>query len=305
MYISLTNPFNLIFLFAIPLMIFFHFFGLKTIRGKALKFANFEAIAKVKGIDLYSKNITLLIFDIIFICLLVFSISGLTLHKEVKASSFSFVIAIDTSESMSATDMDPNRIDVAKQTAVNFVESSPYDSPMGIISFSGNSYIEQELSNNKQEIKAAINRIELSEVKGTDIYEAVSLSVNLLNDEKSKAIILLSDGQINTGEVNKVIEYAKEENVLIHTFAIGTLEGGESSFGISKLDEETLNSLSYSTGGKFFNVKSKVEMQDGFGEILQVTRKLGSIDLSYSLIILSIIFFISKQFLISINKVLW
>ena len=175
MYISFTNPIYLFFLFVIPIFIFFHFFGLKTIKGRGLKFANFEAIARVKGIDLYSKNILLLIFNIFLAVLLVLALSGMTLNKEVEASSFSFVIAIDNSESMSATDLSPNRLGAAKETAINFIDSLPFEAYLSVLSFSGESKIEQELSKNKQEVRYAIENIGISNVKGTDIFEAISL----------------------------------------------------------------------------------------------------------------------------------
>ena len=88
MYVSFTHPFYLVFLFAIPVLILLHFFGLKNIKGRALSFANFESIARVRGIDLYSKNILLLFFNILFVVLLVFALSGFTLHKEMAASEF-------------------------------------------------------------------------------------------------------------------------------------------------------------------------------------------------------------------------
>jgi len=305
MYISFTHPVYLLFLFVIPILIFFHFFGLKNIKGKALKFANFEAIARVKGIDLYSKNIYLLIFNILFVVLLVLALSGLTLHKEVEASSFAFVIAVDNSESMSASDLTPNRLNVAKETAVEFVDALPYESYIGVVSFSGDSRVEQQITKNKQEINYAINGIELSNVKGTDIFEAISNSAKLLEKEKNKAIILLSDGQINIGNVDEAIDYAKFNEVLIHAIGIGSVEGGEVSYGLSKLDEDSLKSLAYNTGGRYFNVENKQELKDSFSEIIGVTRKLGKINLSFYLIMLVIILFLIKQFLLSINKIVW
>ena len=229
----------------------------------------------------------------------------MTLYKEVDASSFSFIIAIDSSQSMDAVDMIPDRISVAKRTAINFIDSSPYDSPMGIISFAGNSLIEQELTKEKSKLKTAIENIELSNIGGTDIYEAILISTSLLKEEENKAIILLSDGQINTGNIDDVVNYAKENKVLIHTLAIGTLEGGEASYGISKLDEDTLKSMAYNSGGKFFNVKTEKELDESFKEIIQVTRKPGEINLSLYLITIALFLFIFKQFLININKILW
>jgi len=305
MNISFTHPLYLLFLFGIPILIFFHFFGLKNLRGRSLKFANFEAIARVKGIDLYSKNILLLIFNILFIVLLVFALSGLTIHREIEASSFSFVIAIDNSESMSAVDILPNRLEAAKETAINFVDSLAFESYVAILSFSGDSKIEQALTKNKQEIKYAIENIEISDVKGTDIFEAISNSIKLLDKEKNKAIILLSDGQINIGEIREAIDYAKFNGVLIHTIGIGSIEGGETNYGFSKLDEDSLKSLAYNTDGKYFNVNSREELSNSFSQLSGTTRKLGSIDLSSYLIIIIIILFIIKQFLMSINKLLW
>lgn len=305
MYISFTHPLYLSFLFVIPILIFFHFYSLKNMRGKALKFANFEAIARVKGIDLYSKNILLLIFNILFVVLLVFSLAGLSLHKEIRTSGFSFVIAIDNSDSMSALDLSPNRLAVAKETAKGFVNSLPYQSSIGVISFSGNSKIEQPLTENKQEADFAIDNIEISEVKGTDIYEAISNSIEVLKNEKNKAIILLSDGQINVGSIDEAIDYAKYTEVLIHTIGIGTVEGGEVSYGLSKLDEDSLKSLAYNTDGKYFNAQNKQELEKSFNDIIMETKKLGKIDLSFYLIIAVIILFVIKEFLLSINKIVW
>ena len=305
MYISFTNPIYLFFLFGIPILIFFHFFGLKNMKGKSLKFANFEAIARVKGIDLYSKNIFSLIFNILFIVLLVLALSGLTLHKEVEASSFSFVIAIDSSGSMSADDVSPNRLTAAKELAKNFIDVLPYESYIGVISFSGESFTEQALTKNKQEIKLAIDNIESSGVGGTDILEAVSNSVKILKNEKSKSIILFSDGQINTGNIDDAIGLANFNNVLIHSIGIGTVEGGNVDFGLSKLDEDSLKSLAYNTEGKYFNINNENTIEDPFNEIIQPTRKLSEIDLTFYLIMIVIVLFIIKEFLLSINKIIW
>ena len=305
MYISFTNPIYLFFLFVIPIFIFFHFFGLKTIKGRGLKFANFEAIARVKGIDLYSKNILLLIFNIFLAVLLVLALSGMTLNKEVEASSFSFVIAIDNSESMSATDLSPNRLGAAKETAINFIDSLPFEAYLSVLSFSGESKIEQELSKNKQEVRYAIENIGISNVKGTDIFEAISNSGNILKNQENKAIILLSDGQINIGNIDEAVDYAKVNEILIHTIGIGSVEGGETSYGVSKLDEDSLKGLAYNTDGRYFNVKSKQELENSFTQITSVTRRLGKINLSSYLIILVIILFIIKQFLLTINKIIW
>jgi len=305
MYLSFLNPINLLFLFIIPVLIFIHFYGLKNLKGRALKFANFDAIAKVKGIDVYSKNLLSLILNILFITLLVLAFAELTLYTEMDASKFSFIIAVDVSESMSAEDVIPTRLDVAKKTAVDFVNTLPYESYVGVVSFSGDSYIEQSLTKNKPLLESSINNIQIGITDGTDIYEAVVNSIKLLENEENKAIILLSDGQINVGDFNLVIKEANSKEVVVNTIGIGTLEGGDVRYGLSKLDEDSLKSLAYNTGGRYFKTSNEQEMQTSFNQIIQVTEKLGSVDLTFYLIIALLIVLIIRQFLISTNRIVW
>ncbi|MFA5856952.1 MAG: VWA domain-containing protein [Candidatus Pacearchaeota archaeon] len=303
MFISFANPKYLYLLFVIPIMLFFHFYSLKHLKGKSLQFANFEAIARVKGIDLYSKNIFILIVDILIISLLIFSISGLTVHKIMVSSEFSYVIAFDNSESMGATDINPTRLEASKLVANEFLDTLPEYSKVGIITFSGNSYIKEELTDNRGVIKGAISGIDLSGVGGTDLYEAISTSYSILKDEENKAVIILSDGQINTGKVEDILQNEKFNKMIVHTIAIGTKEGGETKFGISKLDEETLKALSFGTGGKSFNINSKEELKNSFSQIIPLTKKEGSKNYSYILMIATLILFLYKQFLIQIKGI--
>lgn len=303
MYFSFSNPGYLFLLLFIPVIVFLHFYSIRNVPKKSLRFANFEAIANVKGIDFYSKDIKVPFLNILIVCLLVFSISGLTLNKEIQASSFSFVIAIDSSQSMGATDIYPDRLYAAKETAIDFVNSIPINTKIGVISFGGNSFIEQEISEDKGLLKTSINSIESTKFGGTDIYEAIMASSGILKNEQNKAIILLSDGQINVGNIYDAVEYAKDKEILVHTIGIGTVEGGNTSFGISKMDEDILKSLAYNTGGKYFNADNKEKMQESFKQIAPLTKRFGSINLSVYLIIAVMVLFILEQLLISSGKI--
>jgi Ca-activated chloride channel homolog len=303
MFISFDNPYYLLLLLVVPFLIFFHFFSLKKIRQSSLRFANFEAIARVRGIDLYSKKISILILNLILVSLLVLSLSGFNFHNEVSASGFSFVVIIDSSESMTARDISPNRIVVAKNTANDFIDTLPYESYAGVVSFSGESYVEQDITKNKQLLKDAINRIEVSSVDGTNVHGAVLAAGNLLEGESNGAIILLSDGQINLGKIPDAISYAEENEIMIHTIGIGTLGGGEAVYGLSKLDEDSLKSLSYNTDGVYFNAEDETEMSEAFSSIIQETEKIGKIELRNYLLMLVLILFLVEIFLVSTNRI--
>ncbi len=299
MYVTFAHPKYLLFLLAIPLFVLVYFLSLKAVRKRALSFANFEAIARIKGIDLFSKNLVIPLISILIIFLLTLTLSGLTLHIQKKASSFSFVLAIDSSRSMEAEDMIPNRLEAAKQVAIDFINDLPFSTKISIVSFSGNTFIEQGLTIDKDKMKRAIRGIEQSSIEGTDVPEAIITSTNLLKNEDSKAIILLSDGQITAGRVDYAIEYANDNDVLIHTIAIGTEEGGKTSYGLSKLDEDALKAISYNTGGEFFKVTNKKDLSESFNKIMTLTKKKVSIDTSHYLLIVATFLFIIEYILIN------
>jgi len=297
MLFSFSAPQYLFFLLAIPLIFGIHFWSLSNRKKVALKFANFDAIARIQGVDFFSKNVVMLFLTALISFLLILSVSGLNLQVSKEVSSFSFVIAIDSSQSMSAKDFSPTRIGAAKETASLFVDSVPYGTQMGVISFSGSSLIELTSRQEKGEIKSAIESIELSTYGGTDLYEAIITSSNLLHAEENKAVIILSDGQINVGTVDDAVLYANENEILIHTIAMGTVEGGETDTAFSTLDEQSLKTLSYNTGGTYFNVESTLDLSDSFKDILKVTTKKVSIPLQNYLLVVAIVLFMISFFL--------
>jgi len=296
MIFSFSHPEYLFLLLIIPFFFLIHFFSLENRKKFALKFANFNAISRIEGVEFFSKSITPLLLNLFIFLLIVLAVSGLTLHVSKQSSSFSFVITIDNSQSMLADDFSPNRLAVAKEVAKNFVDTVPGVN-IGVVSFSGSSRIEQDMSQDKSEIKNAIDNIGLSGVFGTDLYEAVITSANLLKGEENKAIILLSDGQINVGTIDQAIDYAIDEDVIIHTIAMGTKEGGRTDYAISKLDEDSLKSISYMTGGNYSTAETPEALAQSFAEISKFTKKRVSIDVSRYLILFAILLFSLKFFL--------
>lgn len=296
MYITFVRSAYLYLILLVPLLIFIHFFTLRGARRKALRFANFEAVSKIRGVDLFSKNLVMLFVSIIIILLFVLLLSGATLHRTVEASSFSFVFAFDTSASMMAQDILPNRLEASKEIVSKLIDSLPISTNVGIVSFSGNSIIEKDLTVNKFDLKNSVRNIQLSPIGGTDIYEAIITSTNLLLNEDEKAIVLLSDGQLNIGNMEEFIDYSRKRDVIVHVIAIGTLEGGETTYGTSTLNEDILKAIAYNTGGIYFKVDDRVELEEAFNSSINLIEKNVSIDMSFylilSLIILFIFFFI-------------
>jgi len=303
MIFSFVRPQYLFLLFLIPLFFIIHFFSLGNKKTIALRFANFEAISRIQGIDFFSKNIVNLFLNITIIFLLILAVGGMRVNVIKESSDFSFVLAIDSSYSMVADDVSPNRITASKLTAIDFVDSAPLGVKIGVVSFSGSSVIKSVLTQDKTALKSAIKNINAEEIGGTDIFEAVVTSSDLLREDNAKAIILLSDGQINVGDIEEILYYANKNKVLVHTIGIGTKEGGSIGYAMSKMDEDTLKSLAYSTGGIYFSAQDSGDLAEAFSEILKLTTKDVSIDLENYLILIVIVL-ITLEFFLSNTKYL-
>ncbi|MFC1741678.1 VWA domain-containing protein [Nanoarchaeota archaeon] len=276
--ITFVNIHFLWLLFVIPIMIALHFFLLKYTRRRAVLFANFEALKRVTGSMVMTKNITLLIIKVFIVLFLILSAAGMAVWTKGQSSDFNYVLAVDASSSMLANDISPNRLDVAKETANDFAVSLNADVKMGIVSFSGVSKIEQTLTKERDLIGEGLENLKISKTGGTDISGAMMTSANILitEDDRSMSVILLTDGQHTSGgPIEEGINYAAQNHITIHTIGIATEKGGsfELTQLLSTLDETMLRRISDNTGGNFYKVGTKAEMQKAFAEIVTLSEQ--------------------------------
>jgi Ca-activated chloride channel family protein len=262
----------------IPIMVALHFFLLKFVRRRAVVFANFEALKRVTGTVVLSKNITLLIARVLIILFLTLSASGMTVWTRGPGSDFNYVLAIDASSSMLADDFEPNRLAVAKENAKEFINTLNAEVKTGVVSFSGVSKVETSLSGKRGDVATVIDGIQVSSAGGTDISSAIINSVNILLTEydKSRAVIILTDGQHTTGgPLDEGITYASKNGVTVHTIGIATEKGGAFQLTslLSTLDEESLRRIADNTGGNYFRVGDKAMMQSAFQEIVKLSEQ--------------------------------
>ncbi|MBU3912488.1 MAG: VWA domain-containing protein [Nanoarchaeota archaeon] len=283
-------PRLLFLLFLAPFFIFVYLFSFFYNKKKAVIFPNFEIMEKISGMGVFSKNFAALYLNVIVLCLLIFSVAGMGVSYTARTSSQSYVIVLDSSSSMGATDFLPNRLETAKTAAKSFIDSLPVGTEVGIISFSGNANVVQEKENSKLKLKMALDGIDFgTSTEGTNVYGAIIAAQKVFAGVRNKAVILISDGQINVGSAEQIVNYANQNGIVIHTFAIGTSGGGITEFNtVSKVDEEFLQALSLNTGGLSFSVGNAIEFDKSFSKLLQPAERDVSIDISFYLILASI-----------------
>ncbi len=225
------NPVYLWYLISIPILIISHFTFIKNANYKALRFANFDTIKRItgKGSDkVITKNWLILLIRLIILLSVIIAISGPIFWYEGLSHEQDFVIAIDTSASMLAKDFPPNRLGFAKEQVKEFVNKLKPNTKIALIDFAGSAFIDQTMTQDRKQIIEAIDKLEIVPIGGTDLAGAIISASNLLiNSDKGRLMVLVSDGSnsvdvYNNRALNIALDYAKNNQIIIHTLGIGS-----------------------------------------------------------------------------------
>lgn len=199
------------------------------------------------------------------------------------------MMTIDTSGSMSALDFQPNRMGAAKQTALDFIEKRSTDR-IGVVVFADSAMLQCPLTLDYFAVEEYIKLIYIGMLKspgGTAIGDAIGVSALHLKDSptKSKIIVLVTDGESNTGTLDP-ISAAKAANgygIKIYTIAISgegliqqpvqTAFGTQNvTFQADDVGEGLLKEISALTGGQFFRARNNMELENIYKTIDQLEK---------------------------------
>ncbi|MDH3324595.1 MAG: VWA domain-containing protein, partial [Candidatus Peregrinibacteria bacterium] len=209
-----------------------------------------------------------------------------------------YILAIDASSSMMAKDFIPNRLEAAKNAATNFIDKLPINSYIGIISFSGVSFVEHPLTQEKNLAKEAVINIQAKTIGGTDLGNAIITATNLLTpSKKARSIILITDGRSNIGIAEETaISYAIEHKATINTIGIGS--SNESDNLTLGIEEEILVKMANLTLGNYYYAQNNDDLKDIYNKII-ASQKIGKnpFDLSFILLIAALILLLSDWLL--------
>jgi Ca-activated chloride channel family protein len=182
---------------------------------------------------------------------------------------------------MLAEDIAPNRLVRAKQSVSRLIDKLEEDK-LGLIIFAGDAYTQIPLTNDYSSAKMFLESINTDVVskQGTNIASAIDLALKsfspVMDDQspgKSRAIIIITDGENHEQGVFEAAERAKEKAVSIHAVGLGNPSGvpiplypGSKEFRkdrqgnviVSKLDDKTLRRITEITGGIYIHSGTSV-----------------------------------------------
>ncbi len=202
-------------------------------------------------------------------------------EQNAEGEGVDIVLCIDVSGSMTAQDLIPNRLEAAKNVAIDFVNKRLTDR-IAVVIFSGESFTQCPLTTDHGVLITAIQQIHNGLLEdGTAIGSGLGTSVDRLRTSKSKSkvVILLTDGENNGGLIDPQTakEIAKAFSVKVYTIGVGTdgyapqpvntplgivMQSGKVS-----IDEKLLKEIANETGGKYFRAKDNEGLSVIYDEI--------------------------------------
>jgi Ca-activated chloride channel homolog len=207
---------------------------------------------------------------------------------EVKREGIAIVLAVDVSESMLAQDFPPSsRLEVARRTAVEFVRSRSSDR-IGLVAFAGEALTQVPITTDYDVLDRAILELRVGTLDdGTAIGTAIATAANRVRraPEKSKVIVLLTDGENNRGATDPrtAAAAAAQFGLKIYTIGIGSrgealVPSGMGAQGMRyrpapvTLDEPLLADVAAATGGRYFRATDAHSLQQVFEQIDQLEK---------------------------------
>lgn len=196
------------------------------------------------------------------------------------------ILAMDSSGSMTATDVAPDRMTAAREAASSFVDGLPDGFRVGVVSFSNEADVVVPPTADHDEALRGLSalRADNGTALGDAIARSVDLGVTSLDEELAAnssetpvVVLLLSDGANTTGDYQplEAAEKAKDANIPVYTVALGTdagtVQGPDGYGGMRTIrvppDPETLSRVAELTGGKFFEAADQDALRSVYDEI--------------------------------------
>ncbi len=275
-----THPEFLVLLVAVPLLIITHYLLFRFTKRRGMHFSNFETLRRVTGKKVLTRNTGQLVLRVLAIAAIILALAQPNILYTGTAQKSDYVLAVDTSGSMTANDLTPSRFEAARSAALRFVDELNGTAKVGVIGFSGTVEVGQVLTSDMGAVKDALQQMEIRTISGTDIPGAIITGTNLLLDSnKGRVLILLTDGSSTTGgsQVNPVqnaVAYAEKHDVVIHTIGVGKMGSVPTGY-LPKIynvtavyDPTTLEYIANQTGGKYIPAQNSSALSAAYDRLL-------------------------------------
>jgi Ca-activated chloride channel family protein len=292
---SFIWPQALILLLFVPAIAYLYVWMQKRRRRYALQYASVSLVAQAVGRGPGLRRHIPAAIYLLALTAMIFALARPQATIPVPTNTGTVILAIDVSGSMFAEDVPPNRMEATKDAVRDFVQKQPGGVKIGIVSFSDFGALVAPPTRERKPVLEAINR--LRPQRGTNIGGGLQAALDAIyegvdgtplpasgpntaptpvpgqtSNTPAASIVLLSDGQSNTGPQPEVVaQEAKAAGIKVYTIGIGTPQGtvleiqGRNVF--TRLDEDALRTVADVTGGRYFNAQDKDDLRQIYDEL--------------------------------------
>ncbi|MFO0356473.1 MAG: vWA domain-containing protein [Sphingobacteriaceae bacterium] len=262
-------------LLVIPVMIAWYIFRLRKMEGE-LNYSSFSLFHSIKPSLKARFRHSLFVLRLVAVAFIIAAIArpqSRSSWKDSKTEGIDIVLSMDVSLSMLAKDFKPNRMEVAKDVMLDFIEARSNDR-IGLVLFGGEAFTQCPITSDHKILKNMFTQVKAGMLdQGTAIGLGLAGAVARIKESKakSKVIILISDGVSNMGEVAPLTagELAKTFGIRVYCIGVGSkgkalqpvaiYAPGEYEYDYVdvEIDEQVMTEISNMTGGKYFRATNK------------------------------------------------
>lgn len=290
-----------IILIAIPIIVAAFFIMRRRRSESAFLFPSYDAIKPIKG-SFREFASSKLIFLRLIACLMAVAALArpqLTSPDREKRDAIAISIAIDCSSTMLAEDLAlgptgleklvpespekrPNRLDAVKEVARSFINSRK-DDIIGLVGFGAEAYAICPLTFDKAWLLRSLDRMKVGMIRdGTAIGSAVMSAISMLKNSgaKANAIILLTDGVNNAGQIPPLVAAGSARALGVKIYTIGIMSRGQTPYPVTDpsgrktykdvridINEDVLKKMAEETGGAYFVANDLTSLDESAREI--------------------------------------
>ncbi|MEW5802391.1 MAG: VWA domain-containing protein [bacterium] len=294
-----ANPAWLYLFILLPVLVFFLSWAGRKKQAALQRFGNPLLLQKLSSSPSGLKRpVRKTVFLLLALSFLILALSrpqwGATMQT-IKRKGLDILIALDTSKSMLAEDIKPNRLERAKLEIAGLIDKLEGDR-VGLICFAGTSFVQCPLTLDYAAAKIFLKVIDANIIPkgGTAIDEAIQKARRAFvqGERKYKTLILLTDGEGHSGDPLDAAKEAAQEGIRIYTIGLGSeagepiplrdqngastgyLKDREGKVVMTRLDQTTLEKIALLTDGKYYHATTAgMELGRVYQDIATMEKK--------------------------------
>ena len=291
----------LIGLIAIPGLIFLFWLLLDWKKKTAKKIGDENLVKHLVANYSSAKFLAKFILALVAFTAIILGLSNLQKKGEpenVNLAGVDVMLVRDVSKSMLAQDVQPSRLENAKQLLMRLLDKLENDR-VGLILFAGHAYMQMPLTTDENASRMYIQNASPDAVptQGTVIAEALKMADNAFNskEHKYKAVVLISDGEDHDPDAMTIAKQLADDGVMINTIGIGSPDGSpiidpvshetkkdeNGQTVISKLNETELSQIADATNGIYIRLDNMDAAVITLSQRLNGIEKKALIDRDY------------------------